>query len=413
LLRQTSLAFTNVLDGKEAELVVKRVLKLRDVPKRDSQEYAAFSSATGTSTNSSTFRQGRNSFDSESLDISRIQADLDIQREDIDRIDSAGYQIVNAFDTAVIRIEREVKKLNDTMQDLRREFDLKEVKLRGENRSTLSKLEEQLRTTNTAVSDIRHLSSTGSATTEKLRSETATARTELRMLQSEVLNMRSEININKKATNEQSKEMALFRMELRQLKQEAERDRAKISESKSTSLHTRELDILASNITKIGNRASQVETLQMEVQLLKTRLLRLETNSYDSDSHGLDRGAESHFTDRSTRQDAPSSLTERPRKKRASNHQESSIDNDNASAKRHAFSPSQSDDAGATYDIANEWPHGGSPLSPHAPRSSNDQETQRLTKSGNVDKRSLRRHSKKNTATKSSTSNARARTPED
>ncbi|KAF6825998.1 hypothetical protein CPLU01_09905 [Colletotrichum plurivorum] len=40
----------------------------------------------------------------------------------------------------------------------------------------------------------------------------------------------------------------------------------------------KELDILTNNITNIGNRASLVDSLQMEMDLLKSRVQRLEGN---------------------------------------------------------------------------------------------------------------------------------------
>lgn len=78
-------------------------------------------------------------------------------------------------------------------------------------------------------------------------------------------------------SKEHTCELSALRRQVKQLRAElAERAQAQAPEP-SYSAH--ELDILASSISKIGNRASQVETLQIEFNLFRTRLQRIEART--------------------------------------------------------------------------------------------------------------------------------------
>ncbi|KAF4832668.1 hypothetical protein CGCSCA4_v013530 [Colletotrichum siamense] len=111
LLRQNSVLF---LDRKSnpSELRVRRTLDLRS-PEASRPGYC----------HDSGLSDGHASIASESIDLLDIQADLETQREDIERIDTAGYQVVSQFNDTITRIDREVKKLNGAMMNLRRDID--------------------------------------------------------------------------------------------------------------------------------------------------------------------------------------------------------------------------------------------------------------------------------------------------
>jgi hypothetical protein len=72
-------------------------------------------------------------------------------------------------------------------------------------------------------------------------------------------------------------EMIIIRGEIDQIKRHFEETRLKGPEPGRVPFPTRELDILTSSIAKIGNRASQIETMQMEFEILKGRVERIES----------------------------------------------------------------------------------------------------------------------------------------
>ncbi|KAH0424430.1 hypothetical protein CcaCcLH18_11556 [Colletotrichum camelliae] len=233
---------------------------------------------------------------SESIDLLDIQADLETQREDIERIDTAGYQVVSQFNDTITRIDREVKKLNGTMVDLRRDIDnhaadmfivKKDVvnmrqSLRQE--SLTSPLHSKLQTASAAVAEMDKLCRDAKVEREELRQEVHTTKHQLQQLETASSNLRQELASARKATKDalgiakdNAEETANMRMELAKLKESLETHK-RGNDPKPEFLMLRELDILASNITKIGNRANQVESLQMELDLFKSRVQRLEAS---------------------------------------------------------------------------------------------------------------------------------------
>ncbi|KAJ0377354.1 hypothetical protein COL26b_004304 [Colletotrichum chrysophilum] len=222
------------------KLRVRRTLDLRP-PEASRQGYC----------HDSGLSDGHASIASESIDLLDIQADLETQREDIERIDTAGYQVVSQFNDTITRIDREVKKLNGTMVNLRRDIDNHAADMFTVKKDVLQQLEN-------ASSNLRQeLASARKATKDALGIAKDTA-----------------------------KETANIRMELAKLKESLETHHRK-HDPKPEFLMPRELDILASNITKIGNRANQVESLQMELDLIKSQVQRLEA-SVETSTRGRD-----------------------------------------------------------------------------------------------------------------------------
>ena len=277
-MRQTSVK-------RDVELNIRRTLQLRD--KSTSGQQRDSSSATPAPETYTPLRGGgQNS--QPVVDITQLQAELDGQREEIERIDTAGFQIVAAFDKAVVRIEQQANGLNESIVALQKQLDTKV----GGCEDDVSSMKSDLRDVKHDIqSDLRSRINSLERTVSKFASEIkslvelASPRTELATLKSEVtkevgslrgqLKEMKEVAADAVASNKAyAKEIASLREDLRQTKQRVD-EKLQRSEPKAV-FPSRELEILTKNISKISSRASHVETLEMEFQLLKGRVQRLE-----------------------------------------------------------------------------------------------------------------------------------------
>ncbi|KAJ3945765.1 uncharacterized protein N0V96_004105 [Colletotrichum fioriniae] len=292
LHEKTSVVFLKK-NGKPIELDVRRKLKLRDDSRPGS--YSAndhFNPDSGKG-----FGPGHGSPNSENFEFSRLRVELDAQRESIDRIDTAGFQVVSQFDSAVSRIEKEMAKLNSTLNQLQGDFDLHKADLKSveietssgkcstQDSSKLSRLDSQVRTANAAISEMKKLSEEVNRENDELRNDLLISREDYQRLENVALGLQANVASTTKPVKnilnmniDSAKETASLRIELRQLRQILDQDRKKKLDLSQQQIPSRELDILASNITKIGARANQVEALQMEFDLFKSRIQRLEAN---------------------------------------------------------------------------------------------------------------------------------------
>lgn len=244
------------------------------------------------------FGPGHGSPNSENIDFSRLRVDLDAQRESIDRIDTAGFQVVSQFDSAVSRIEKEMAKLNSTLDQLQNDFDLHKADLKSvkievssgeyttQNSPKLSRLESQVRTANAAISEMKKLSEEVKRENVELRNDLLISRKDYKKLENADLGLQANMaKMNETVKNildmnmNSAKETATLRIELGQLRQIMDQDGKKKVDLSKQQIPSRELDILTSNMTKIGARASQVETLQMEFDIFKSRIQRLEASA--------------------------------------------------------------------------------------------------------------------------------------
>lgn len=244
------------------------------------------------------------------MDLTGLQAYLESQRADINRIDSAGYQIVAAFDNAMDRVEREVKKLQDTMSTLRSELDgnrddvsslktnvdsvRRDARMASDGTRTLGSELQGLRQSvsnsdavdklQDALAGLRQSSLDRASETNELRRELSLRKAELQRLKDGQAALKSQVDELKKASKgtatpkDYAREVSALRAEVRQLRQDAAQKPPSHTQAQNSSFSSKELDILTRNITKIGNRASQIETLQMEFQLFKSRMHRLEAS---------------------------------------------------------------------------------------------------------------------------------------
>lgn len=105
---------------------------------------------------------------------------------------------------------------------------------------------------------------------------------ELTNLRAQVSGLQTQVNIltskanNSVSATDHANEVGTLRAENANLRRLLNNTRS--NNNQEQSFPPRELDILTSNIAKIGNRASQVETLQMEFEILKGRVKRLEAD---------------------------------------------------------------------------------------------------------------------------------------
>lgn len=158
----------------------------------------------------------------------------------------------------------------------------------------------------------------------------------------------------------------------------------------NSALPSEELDILTSNIKKIGHRASQVETLKMEFQLLKGRVQRMESHGLPTANFGSTSSFARHEADQDEEVRRPQLEVLRKRRVSVTTTDDNQVLGGSAAirtAKRPTLAEWSSSPP-AYYVSMSSPPFVGSrtdPKGPNAPR---------LTKSGNIDKGSLKRSSK-------------------
>ncbi|KAI3527041.1 uncharacterized protein CCOS01_15809 [Colletotrichum costaricense] len=109
--------------------------------------------------------------------------------------DTAGFQVVSQFDSAVSRIEKEMAKLNSTLGQLQSDFDLHKADLKSvkiqvssgefstQNSFKLSRLESQVRTANAAISEMKKLSEEVNREDVELRNDLLISREDYKQLE--------------------------------------------------------------------------------------------------------------------------------------------------------------------------------------------------------------------------------------
>ncbi|KAI0539259.1 hypothetical protein GGR58DRAFT_243243 [Xylaria digitata] len=296
LLRTSSIQIKDLNSQVDVEPIVQRVLNLKNNPPVDDSEVDNHSSTFFRNYNP---RQATN----ENPELSHILNTINAQGEALERLDTAGYQIVASFNQAVQRIDGEVKFLKNEMTQVTGDLSVNNTKSRS--------LFDDILSTRTDIEGIKRALQpivAQSRTEEQalsIRNAIAEASTSLRLefsrtwgkcqerlylLESELQNVRQDLKgfqtslegaqATAKATlstsDANTKEIVALKNELENLKRDLVLERSHRSSSTNAVFASRELDILTSNITKIGYRASQVETLQMEFELLKGRVQRIE-----------------------------------------------------------------------------------------------------------------------------------------
>ncbi|KYK55466.1 hypothetical protein DCS_07429 [Drechmeria coniospora] len=234
----------------------------------------------------------------ENFDILEIQAELDAQRQDIHRIGSTGMQVVSNFETTIARVEEQIQKVNDALGNVRKDGDgqreeirsikieVSDVRWNCQNSSLVSRLDQQLQATEAALTELRQAMDMSKLEVKDLRDQLAEAQQELQEAQGETRRLGNEVDEMKQLAHESvavakehASEASSLRREVNRLGAELANHRPPPPPGACSEFSSHELDILSSSISKIGNRASQIESLQMEFDLFRSRIQRLEARS--------------------------------------------------------------------------------------------------------------------------------------
>ncbi|KAI1828607.1 hypothetical protein F4861DRAFT_10925 [Xylaria intraflava] len=289
---------------------IQRVLKLKNKPiervQRSDDEFEdddqGFSIAEDHS-------HGQTRQNKHSPGLSHILGNIHAQREEIERLDKAGYQIVASFNQAVQRIDEDVRNLKREMAQITEDSsdnntkaealvneassmkkDINDMKKTLQLSISSSHLEQETQSIRKAISktsESLHLefSNTLESHHEKiglLESNLDSARRDMKELKKLLEDSRAAAKVASSAANAGAEEIAGLKTELQQIKEELAVERSQQSHAVNPVFDPQDMDILTNSITKIGDRASQVETLRMEFDLLKSRVQRIETQPLTS-----------------------------------------------------------------------------------------------------------------------------------
>ncbi|KAI1376343.1 hypothetical protein F4677DRAFT_89020 [Hypoxylon crocopeplum] len=403
-LRLSSVVITT-LDGHfRAEVTIQRTLKLREAS-RNGSTTTNTPPASETSAHMFTNDNGSSEIHGQLLD--HIQAQLNAQMEETQRLNRAGYQMVSSFDNAVLRIEGEVKKLKDSMTDLREESrnyhskdvgmenaitslkdELEDVKNASQDQSTYGRLEQELASAKQAIVDVRQsLANELENSAKRHQQKHKSILSDLEHTQDDLGRVQTELNGTRETMKESvvtakayAKEVASLRVELKELREEMARERSERSPNDPV-FPAQEIDILTTNITKIGQRASQVETLQMEFELLKGRVQRMEKARTPNSQDATDVGTQH----RNLAHSLPRALG---RKRKHSPQPEVAAKLDTPSGTSSSKRPTRTPSSGSPSKNKDSM---GSPPSSKAQKiNTKASDSPWLTKSGTIDKRFLR-----------------------
>lgn len=283
LFRVSSVETVSCRGAKKVEYTIKRTVQLRQPPARPEE-------GRPRPTSSARYSHGQSEIpiNREAADFSPIQASLDLNRKDIDRLDTTGFQVVDTLDEAVQRVEAETKRLQESVQELRRGFrgthdnisfvktELRGIKETAGNGTTsvIYRLETQIQyISEAAVPGLRkELESFRTQSGE----DTQRFESQLSQAAQESGHVKRIVESNALIVKEHAKELKSLRTEISTLKKLVNQGPVPQPLERSTSVSNRELDILTDNIAHFGNRASQVETLQMQFEIQKGRVERMD-----------------------------------------------------------------------------------------------------------------------------------------
>jgi chromosome segregation ATPase len=382
-----SVASVALTGDEEVRNIIKRTLELKSPP-----------SVNVTDASSSTHARSQ-AFDLEA-GLAELQSAISDQREDINRLDSEGAKILKALTESVSHIQAEARSMKDSISSLRQDVsethgDLSAVKTEvgetkkiAQDHGALVQLESQIKDISTCISEVRQESS---ASETRLRQEIAALKTDVDRRGSEIGILKTEL-MKCVSAADHAMDIAAVRREVTEIRKLVEEMEPSNEDQADIPFPSRELDILTASISKIGNRASQVETLQMELEILKGRVERVETSARQTPedrkparaSSSKDSGHRSAMVQGDRRASTS-------RKRPAPGPSARSV-METAGAKRSALSFDTAASPMEEYDPSPEW-LAESPFQTHKPQASdfsNGGSRARLTKTGKVDRRSLR-----------------------
>ena len=268
------------------------------------------------------------------VDVSQLQADIETQREEISRINSTGLQAVSSFEGAVSRTEQKVQQLNDMVQtildDHNRTQDglaLAEQKIQLLTgiieivREAEAKAQDDVTRLKSQISDLKRpiaeepeiisLNQNQEATHSQLGEldqRTSHLGREIDLLkdrqanydetdsirEGEAVDMKKMVDELCDVTREFIKEVSALRNEVKSVSEAQANKPAPVDPE----LLSDELDLLSSNVSRIGNQASLIEPLKMDLELFRARLERFEArvssvDTRQSNTRALEMDAES------------------------------------------------------------------------------------------------------------------------
>jgi predicted nucleic acid-binding Zn-ribbon protein len=272
-------------DGLEIEFVIKRVLSVNE-PSKVNNNSNPPDPSKGT---------GFTSAFPGAAQLRQLQIDLHGQREDIQRIDSNGFRIVSALDKRADRINGEVTKLRGTVGgvhrdvgDLQKELssiraEIGKARASAQDTSALVQLESRLTAASNTLGEVGQQVA---ALNDQFQKEMNELKSELGQQQQDMEDLKSEVRDGVTAAG-YTRDIVDLRAEMTHLRRQLDETRAHGMGRVETAFPPRELEVLTSNIAKIGNRASQVETLRMELEMLKGRVERVEASRQTADNRRL------------------------------------------------------------------------------------------------------------------------------
>ncbi|KAI0148138.1 hypothetical protein F4776DRAFT_301121 [Hypoxylon sp. NC0597] len=409
-LRLSSVKITATNGDDPVQVTIQRTLKLKEVS-RSGSATADTPPASESSAHTFSGNNGPSEIREQLLD--HLQAQLDSQREEIQRLNRSGFQMVSSFDSVVLRVEGDIKKLRECMEGMQEELktyrsstastnddvtslrdDLDKVKKASQVKSSsYSNIELELALAKKAIEDVRLSLSNYLNNSTKEQQEHQTITSGLDSVQLDLRHFRGELDRSRKNTTESisaakasAREIASLRAELKELREELAQERSQKSPPTDPEFPSREIDILTTSITKIGQKASQVDTLQMEFELFKERLQRMEKtrtpNSQDAADVETQHRNSVRFTPRASRQ-----------KRKHSPQLEEALNLDASSATSSGKRPMR-----APLSSTPSRSHNSINLTPPIQVEKSDgkaSESPRLTKSGSIDKRYLKGSSRR------------------
>lgn len=317
MFRLSSIAITDLDQQHEIEFNIQRTLEIRVGTQNSSWQEGHTPRGDNSHQNRDPegFDQNGNNSNvgddvENEVDYFGLQADLEAQRDDILGIQSAGYQIVSAFDSVLSRIQGEVKRLTDGISDLQRDRTSQDTKTKFMEKNIASieaevqhlkdsandtpkstRLEAEIaatkQTVSTSIHGIQDTLSELQASSQTIQKEHDSTRSDLGTASLELKALRKELEATEKLAKESAatakanaKDTLAARTELQRVKE----DLARVQSERQTSpggnaFLAQQLEILSRDMTLIEKRASQVEPLQRELQLLKSRVQWVESRN--------------------------------------------------------------------------------------------------------------------------------------
>ena len=142
-----------------------------------------------------------------------------------------------------------------------------------ESSTTVYTLDDRLTRVTTTVEEVGKQVATFDALFDN---EIGKLKWDLRQQEQEIADLRGKLRGSMLITD-YAEDMANLRAEMAEMRRQLDESRARERARSETAFPSRELEALTGTIAKISNRASQIETLQMEVEILKGRVERSET----------------------------------------------------------------------------------------------------------------------------------------